>query len=162
MNLSAAPYLLGPQEGESRRSVDGALTSFKATGEMTGGRLVVIEDLASKGNGTPLHRHPDDEESFYILEGNLTFWLGDDSPVVAPAGAFVHIPGGIAHAFRVDSGSARYMIITTPRHGEFYRAISDPADESIGTMHAEMDMARIEAACDRFGVEILGPPPDMP
>lgn len=160
MSKDPVAYMLGPQQGEARRSMEGALTRVKATGESTGGRLAVIEDLGSQGDETPLHRHAADDETFYILEGRVIFWLGEGEPVEASAGSFVHIPGGVAHAFRIASETARYLIITTPHHGDFYLAISDPAADPSTSPRGEMDMARVEAACSRFGIEILGPPPD--
>ena len=160
METGPIPYVLGPGEGEARWGVDGALTAVKATGEQTGGRLAVIEDLAPRGEGTPLHAHREDDESFYVLEGELTFWLGDGPPVRAVPGSFVHVPGGVAHAFRVDSETARYLMVTTPRHGDFYRAISDPAPERVLPPAAPMDIAKVGAACAAYGVEILGPPPE--
>ena len=63
METSPAPYALGPEEGEARWGVDGALTTVKATGEQTGGRVAVIEDMAPRGEGTPLHAHRDDDET---------------------------------------------------------------------------------------------------
>ena len=159
METSPSPYALGSGEGEARWGVDGALTTVKATGEQTGGRLAVIEDVAPRGEGTPLHAHREDDETFYVLDGELTFWLGDAAPVRGVAGSFVHVPGGVAHAFRVDSETARYLIVTTPRHGDFYRAISEPAPERILPRAAPMDMEKVEAACAAYGVELLGPPP---
>jgi quercetin dioxygenase-like cupin family protein len=152
-------YVLQPDEGEARWSVEGALTRVLAMGEMTGERLALVEDRGSRGDSTPLHRHEDDEESFYILEGTLSFWLGDEAPIQALPGSFVHIPGGVTHALRVDSETARYLIFTTPQHGAFYLEISDPVVAGEPQPTGEMDMERVELACQRFGVEILGPPP---
>ncbi len=58
-------------------------------------------------------------ESFYVLEGEITLHLGEQSGVRAPAGCFAHVPGGTIHGFRVKSGKARYLILTTPRHGRY-------------------------------------------
>ncbi len=160
METIPTPYSLDPNEGEARWGVDGALTTVKATGETTGGRLAVIEDVAPRGEGTPLHVHREDDETFYVLEGEMTFWLGDSLPIRGVPGSFVHIPGGVAHAFRVESETASYLIVTTPHHGDFYRAISDPAPERVLPPTAPMDMERVEAACADYGVEILGPPPE--
>ena len=159
MGTDPTPYVLDSGQGEARWGIDGALTSVKATGEQTGGRLAVIEDLAPRGGGTPLHVHQADDETFYVLEGELTFWLGEAPPVRAAAGSFVHVPGGASHAFRVDSETARYLIITTSRHGEFYRAISEPAPEPVLPTPAPLDMEKVAAACEAYGVDILGPPP---
>jgi quercetin dioxygenase-like cupin family protein len=48
------------------------------------------------------HVHDDEDDAFYILEGELTFVLGDEE-VAAPAGTFVLIPPGVEHGFRNDS-----------------------------------------------------------
>ncbi len=159
MDDAQNPYALAPGEGEARWGVDGALTTIKASDDLTGGRIAVIEDVAPRGEGTPLHTHAADDETFYVLEGEMTFWLGDAAPITGIAGTFVHIPGGVVHAFRVESETARYLIFTTARHGEFYRAISEPALERVLPPPAPMDMERVEAACERYGVQIVGPSP---
>ena len=61
------------------------LATVKATGETTGGRVAVIEHLAPRGAGSPLHVHRREDEWFYVLEGELTFWVGGQV-IVAPAG----------------------------------------------------------------------------
>lgn len=159
MDKSTTPYVLKPGEGKAMWGGDGALTLFKASGDVTGERLAIIEDQAPRGDGTPLHAHAGDEESFYVLEGELAIAIGDDPPVPAPAGTFVHVPAGVPHAFRVVSAMARYLIITTPHHGRFYEAMSTPATTREMPEPGPMDMEKIEAACEAYGVEILGPPP---
>ena len=99
-------------------------------------------------------------ESFYVLEGELTLYVGDQPGVRAPAGSFAHIPGGTVHGFRIESEKARYLILTTARHGEFYRAITRasqpgglPPDESV-------EGPQIKQAGKDYGVEFVGPLPD--
>ena len=89
----------------------------------------------------------------------MTFFLGDDRPVPASAGSFVDVAGRAAHAFRVDPGTARYLIITTAQHERFYRAISEPVGSRTLPPEAPMDMARVMAAAEQYNVEVLGPPP---
>ena len=48
------------------------------------------------------HVHPDEDDSFYILEGELTFMLGGEE-VIAPEGTFVLVPPGVEHGFRNDT-----------------------------------------------------------
>jgi quercetin dioxygenase-like cupin family protein len=162
MATDPTPYALGPEEGEALWGVDGALTTIKASAEQTGGRFSFIEEIGQLSEGTPLHRHREDDETFYVLEGEMTFYLGDSHPIPASAGSFVHIPGGAAHAFRVDSETARYLLITTAQHESFYRAISDPAQTRTLPPEAPLDMERVEAAAREYNVEILGPPPGTP
>lgn len=158
MNAERSPKALGAGEGEALWCV-GALTTVKAEGDQTGGSYALIEDYAPQGAGTPMHRHAADDEAFYILDGEVTFYLGDSTPIRAGAGAFVHIPGGAAHAFQVESPTARYLIITTPRHARFYGAIAEPARERSIPPAAEMNMEVIGAACESYGIELVGPAP---
>ena len=112
----------------------------------------MVDERAARGESVPLHRHVADVESFYVLEGELTLYV-DDRAVRAPAGSFAHVPGGVVHGFRVESEEARYLILTTPHHGEFYRAITAGTQQSI-------DGAQIEQAARDFGIEFIGPLPD--
>lgn len=153
------PLMLGPDEGEFRQSMDGALSRFTAPAELTGGAYAIVEDRVARNEGIPFHRHPGDNESFYILDGELTFFIGDQPPFVAPAGAFLFIPGEIVHAFQVTSDTARYLIVTTPRHEQFYRAISAAAATQELPPSEPMDMDTVMAACVAYGVELVGPPP---
>ena len=159
MDTNLIPYALGPGDGEALWFF-GTLATFKATAEQTGGRFALVEQVAPGGMATPLHVHREDDESFYVMEGEITVYLGDgDNPTPAPAGAFVHIPGGVVHAFRVASETARLLDLTTPQHASFMRAAGEPARERVLPPEGLIDMEKVEAAQDRHGIEILGPPP---
>ena len=114
-------YLYKPGDAEIRWMGE-TFAYFLATGEQTAGAFALSDEQANHGVSVPLHRHPDDMESFYGLEGELVLYIGDQA-LPAPAGAFAHVPGGTVHGFRVESEKARYLLLTTARHGEFYRAI---------------------------------------
>ena len=108
---------------------------------------------------TPLHSQPDDDETFYVLEGDLTFYLEDGQPLSAWPGSLVHVPAGTAHAYQVDSETARLLNVTTPRHERFFRAAGEPAQARTLPPQAPPDMDKVMAAANEHGVEILGPPP---
>ena len=57
---------------------------------------------APQGSGSPSHRHHHEDEAWYILDGDLTFWLGDERRT-ASTGDFVFGPRMVEHRFRVDS-----------------------------------------------------------
>jgi len=158
MGTATRSYILNAGEGEALWSL-GYLTTFKATSELTGGTIALVDEIGPRTDGTPLHRHVDDEESFYVIEGELVFHLGESGPISATAGAFVHIPKGEPHAFRVESEQARYLILTTPHHEQFYRAIGEPALRQELPPDAPWDMDMVMEAAERFNVEVLGPPP---
>ena len=158
MNTDLIPYALGPEDGEAFWGF-GSLWTIKASAERTSGRLSLIHLLSPRGVATPLHVHREDDETFYVIEGELAFYIEDGEPILASAGSFVHVPGGVVHAFQVDSETARYLIITTPQHERFYRAISEPTQEQSIPPEAPLDMEKIGPAAQEYRVDILGPPP---
>lgn len=155
----AQPIALGEGEGEALWFL-GVLATIKAGGEATEGRFAVIENLAPKGHGAPLHVHSREDEWFYIREGELTFWVGGRR-IEASAGAFVYGPRGIPHTFMVTSVQARFLVGVEPAGFEdFVRALAEPARTR--TLPPETvtppDPARLTAVAAEYGIEILGPP----
>ena len=159
MSGSAHAYVCQPGTAELRWLGDTA-TYFLATGEQTGGSFALVDERANRGESVPLHRHRDDDEAFYVLEGEISLFVGDDPPTRAAAGAFAFVPGGVAHGFRIESEHARYLLLTTPRHGEFYRAISLPSRPGGAPPAQAVSGDRIRAACEEFGIEFVGPLPE--
>lgn len=135
-------------------------TIFLATGEQTGEAFSLVDEQAKRGESVPLHVHREDVESFYVIDGEITFFIGEQPGVRAGAGSFVHVPGGTVHGFRVESDTARYLILTTPHHGRFYRAISLPARDGGLPPVESVDGSRIKQACADYGIELVGPLPD--
>jgi quercetin dioxygenase-like cupin family protein len=112
LHVTPDGYLLGAGEGEALWFADSLLT-YKTTGDQTSGRLAVAEVTAAKGAGSPSHRHQHEDEAWYVLDGQLGFWLGDDQ-FTAPSGAFVFGRRGIQHRFEVTSSEARFLLLLTP------------------------------------------------
>jgi quercetin dioxygenase-like cupin family protein len=156
---SVAPIALSQGEGETFWAFNG-LTAIKASGQTTGGRIAIIEQLARLGAGSPLHVHHKEDEWFYVLEGELKFWVGG-KVIVAPAGSFVFGPRDIPHTFVVSSTESRFLLGTEPAGFEnFIRELSQPAlaltPPPLPT--EPPDMEKIMATAARYGIEILGPP----
>lgn len=135
-------------------------THFLATGKSTNGQFCLVEETAKRGEAVPLHRHEKDVESFYVLEGEITFYIDGQSGIHSGPGSFLHVPAGAIHGFRITSDTARYLILTTPRHGEFYRAISIPAEASGLPATHEVDWDKVMATAQEFGIELIGELPD--
>jgi quercetin dioxygenase-like cupin family protein len=152
-------YVYQPGEAELRWLGDTS-TYFLATGKQTGGVFALVDETANRGETVPLHLHADDVESFYVLDGEVSFFLGDEPGVRAAAGAFVHVPAGAVHGFRIESQTARYLILTTPRHGEFYKAISLPSRPGGQPPLEPMEGERIREAAEQYGIELVGPLPE--
>jgi mannose-6-phosphate isomerase-like protein (cupin superfamily) len=138
----------------------GGLTTIKADGAQTAGRVMVTEQVARLGGGSPLHVHHNENEWFYVLEGELTFWVGGET-VVAGAGTFVFGPRDVPHTFVVSSQQARFLLVTEPAGFEgFVRALGTPvpAPELPPAPAAPPDMEPVMRAAAEHGLEILGPP----
>jgi quercetin dioxygenase-like cupin family protein len=112
-------------EGEQRWFV-GTLATIRVPGEAVGGRYALIEFLFPRGASPPRHTHPQDE-SYIVLDGQLTVQAGERRFALGP-GATAAVPMGVAHTFRVDSETARVLVLSTPSGLErFVRDGSVPA-----------------------------------
>lgn len=156
---AAAPIALQPGEGEALWFL-GARVTMKASSETTAGRAMVTENLAPRGHGSPLHVHRNEDEWFYVMEGELTFWVGGEV-IVAKAGGFVYGPRDVPHTFTVSSDEARFLLVTEPGgFSGFLRTLAEPAgDPGMPPPATEPpDMELLAATAAAYGVEILGPP----
>ena len=106
----------------------GTLATIRVPGEAVDGRFALIEFLFPHHASPPLHTHPQDE-SYIVLEGRLTIQAGEQRFEVE-AGAAAVVPTGLAHTFRVDSDTARALVLSTPAGLErFVRDASVPASK---------------------------------
>lgn len=154
-----APIAFGPGEGEALWAF-GCLITVKASAETTGGRVALLEHHAPRGAGSPLHVRHRDDEWFFVMEGELTFWI-DGRVIEAPAGSFVYGPREVPFTFTVSSERARFLLGTEPAGFErVLRALGTPAPSlTIPPAATEPpDLARIAQVCGDHGIEILGPP----
>ncbi len=116
-----------------------------------------------------MHVHHRDDEGFWIIEGELTFYVGDQT-IKARPGSFLFGPKDVPHAFTVDSGPARLLFVLSPagfeglirEMGEPARSLSiPPQPEEPEEPPDEAEMERLAAIGARYGGEILGPPPSQ-
>ena len=103
MSIEAAntPYSLGPDEGQAVWFLD-TLMTVKVDAASTGGAYMLVECLLTPGFGPPPHIHHADDEAFYIIEGELSGFVGDHTWHGGP-GSFIFMPRGIPHTFKVES-----------------------------------------------------------
>jgi quercetin dioxygenase-like cupin family protein len=118
----------------------------------TRGTFALLESTAPAGDRTPLHVHRNDDESFYVLEGELTLWVGDETRVLR-AGDAAFAPKRVPHTVRVGEDGARWLVTSSPAGFEaFVRAVAAtaPGPEELNRIAAE------------HGIDILGPPGMLP
>jgi quercetin dioxygenase-like cupin family protein len=156
------PYLLAPEDGRAIWHL-GALMRFVATGEDTGGRFWLAEQLSDQGYASPPHRHTHEDELFFVLDGALRVQVGDNEHEVRPSGT-VFAPRGLPHSFRVESKQARFLIFTAPAGFErwFFETGTPASTLTLPPPGAvpPPDIGRVIGALRDYGVEPLGPPPD--
>ena len=105
------------------------------------------------GHMPPLHVHSNEDEGFYVLEGEVALLLPDRRIDLVP-GDFATAPRGIPHAYRVGDAPARWLVTSTP--GGFERFVADVAAAEEVTPQA------LGAIGATHGIEILGPPGTLP
>ena len=137
------------------------LTFVKATSAQTGGAFGLIEHLGPVGSGSPYHVHRAEDETFYVLEGELEFH-SEGKRFVGRAGACVFLPRDVPHGFRVvGSAPSRFLILVTPGGFEgFVAGLGQPMAEAIIPAPTEPDMPKLMKLAQQFGIEILGPLPE--
>lgn len=152
-------YLLGNDEGEAYWLL-GMLEIVKISGQDTNGEYGLVEITVRAGEGSPWHVHPEEDEWFYVLDGEFTFYVGD-TRMSLPAGSFAFGPKGVPHTFIAESHAARALVGFQPFLFEgFLREVGEPAPELVlpPPLDGPPDMARLLPIGARNGIEILGPP----
>jgi mannose-6-phosphate isomerase-like protein (cupin superfamily) len=134
----------GPQASSSRSGWG----LIHIRGVQTGGRFSLVELTAPPGDMPPLHVHRRDDETFYVLGGELTLHVGD-RVVRAGPGTCVHAPRDVPHTYQVTSTEpARWLVVSSPAGFE----------ELVEQMGRRPNK---ELLAD-YGIDVLGPPGTMP
>lgn len=131
----------------------GAVATIKvATPAVT---LVEVQDPPNAE--APLHVHHNEDEGFWVLDGEVTFEAGGEV-VEASAGDFVFGPRDVPHRYKVGPSGSRMLFILTPGGFEsFIRATGEPArTRGFPPAESEPDMDAVMANLEAHGMEILG------
>ena len=154
-----ASIVRAQEDGERRWFSGGGVHTWKATAEETGGAFLLFEDRLEHGKVTPLHLHPESDETMIVLEGEILMHLDGVEHVVA-AGGIAMAPRGVPHTFKVvGPDGTRLLCLHTPGCCQaFYWDASEPVGAGVTT--GSVDMERVRASAEKNGgIEILGPPP---
>jgi len=136
-----------------------ALTIIKLSGEQTGGRFALMEDRLPARRATPYHLHHNEGETFYLLEGDMTFYSGSDK-FTGTVGTTVFLPRGIPHGSRTDT-AGRMLILTTPAgFDSFVREAGEPATSLVLPEPKEPGFQALTALAAKYKIDILGPLPE--
>lgn len=154
-----AVVAVAPSEGQTVW-VLGDRYTFKVTGEQTNGMYTLIEQQVMPQSRPPPHIHHTEDEAFYMLEGEVTFFSGN-ATVQATAGTFIHVPRGTVHTFKNESSApARMLVLITPAGFEqFFKEVGQSTnDASIPPPVTPAMYEQLMAAAPRYNLEIKVPP----
>lgn len=153
------PYARSQGAGASAWFHGNTLITFLATGEDTGGQFAVLEFRSRKGSEPPPHVHQDEHECFYVVAGEVSFHVADQT-FHGRAGSWVVVPRGTVHSFALDSDEATMLVFFTPAGFErFFQEMSVPAT-SVTTppVHTDPpDIPRLLATAAKFGCTFVAP-----
>lgn len=153
------PIMRQPIEGPTV-AVVGDVYRFLAMGEDTDGNYALFEAIVPPGGGPPPHVHSREEEGFYILEGEITFHIGEIR-LVATAGMFANMPVGTPHSFKNESPRAARMLISVAPAGleKMFFEVGQPLPRGATTAPppTKDEIEKLLAVAPRYGIEIRLP-----
>lgn len=127
--------------------------TFLVTGEQSQGNYTIFHDVTPPGGGPPPHYHLNEDELFFVIEGQASFFAeGRWTPV--PAGSVVYAPRGSIHSFRNDGSTPlRQLIRTSPSGFErFFTLCGEEFARPGGP-----DMQRVVAIAGEHGIHFIDP-----
>jgi quercetin dioxygenase-like cupin family protein len=157
MNDERSVIVLGEGEGEPVWFLD-HLCTLKVR-RRDGAPFGLLEVRLPVGGETPFHRHHDEDEAFYILEGRLSVVLEGGRKVEGVPGTYVHIPKGVAHGFRVHEALKMLVLCASDGFVEFVTEAGEPAPRRELPPAAPPDLTKLERAAHKYRIDLLGPLP---
>jgi quercetin dioxygenase-like cupin family protein len=134
----------------------GELLTLYATAEQTGGAFSLMEERLPKGAEPPPHVHRREDESFFVLDGELRVRVGE-AVLDAGPGTFVFCPRDVPHLLTVLSDEVRMLTLCTPGGVErLFVELGEPArSRTVPTGESEPDVERIVTLAAHYGAEVL-------
>ena len=139
-------------------SVAGDRVGILLDGAATNGQYTIMEATVPPGAGPPPHLHHREDETFLVLSGEVTFFLGDATTLLKP-GDFIFAPRGVAHYFKNTGSTDAILLETASPAGieRFFEAVGHPlADRDADALPFKPeDVIRMVALAPSYGIDIL-------
>jgi uncharacterized cupin superfamily protein len=135
-----------------------ALMTTKAAMSETAGAYNLSEHIVTAASNPPMHVQMDEDEAFYILEGEIEFEV-DGQVALATPGTFAFVARGAAHTFRVLTDTARMLVICSGKPADnledFFLGMGSPATERELPTPGAPDVDKLVELCDRTGIALV-------
>ena len=161
-NQKPPPISVGPQEGQNISMV-GDTYRILATGKQTGNAFATIDMLIPPGGGPGPHAHPNFEETFYVVDGEIEV-KSEAGTYIAKKGSYVIVPkGGLVHCFKNKTDQVAHLLCTVIPSGleEMFLEIGCPVAAGEFLTSPAMDpeaMKRLIPILEKYGQQVF--PPD--
>jgi quercetin dioxygenase-like cupin family protein len=144
------PLVVTPGQNQTISPIGGDQSFWLAQGSQTRGAFAIMEQSVPPGHGPRKHVHQHEDESFYILEGEFGFEVGERQ-FIAAAGTFVVGPRGIPHRFwNAGRTTGRFLLLISPPGLEpFFEEFSHVMVESPDNLSRQAETAA------RYGIEFV-------
>ena len=116
---------------------------WKITKEGTHGAFSLVEVNDNKTREIQPHRHTREDEAWYVIEGELSFEVGEEKATAGP-GTFIYAPREVPHSFKVTKIPARYLILFSPAGIELLFAEVAELRKKLGEGTPEFEQQRNE------------------
>ncbi len=135
-----------------------------AKSQSTGGAYSLIHLTATLGFATPYHLHHMEDEAFYVLDGEFTFFC-DGKKTVLGSGGYIFLPRGVPHGLKCSSEKdSRLLTFVIPGADVGFVGMmlemAVPATDRILRNPTPPDLQRLKTLCEKNKIDILGPLPD--
>jgi quercetin dioxygenase-like cupin family protein len=153
MTQSSQPnsVVVAPGQG-TRIALGGTVVTLRINGDNTGGTYAAMDIELAPGASASLHVHHNEDESFAVVAGTITFQLGERTEHTT-AGSLIFVPRGLRHAF-LNAGVevARALIIVTPAGLEHYFEELDALLKDVG---GQPDTSAVALLNQKYGLEFI-------
>lgn len=153
------PFVRKASKNNTLLFLGGVKATFLAEGKDTEGRYSVILMEERKGLEPPPHIHSQEDETFYVLEGEVSYFI-EDQVIHATPGTYVYAPRGIQHTYALKTEEAKVLVSTYPAgFDKFVRELSVPVPEQLppipdGPPSAE-EVEKLIKIAAKHGIEII-------
>jgi quercetin dioxygenase-like cupin family protein len=128
-------------------------------GRADGAQFSMLEYEMPAGHETPFHRHQEEDEGIYVLEGTISVFLDSGRVVQAGPGSYIHVGCGTAHGLRATTAGRLLVVTGRAQFGEFVRGMGEPTTSEELPIAGPPDMEKMSALAVKHGIEVLGPLP---
>ena len=150
-------------EGKATWFLNGLMLT-KASEAETRGAYCMMEHRITAASNPPPHVHNNEEEAFYVLEGEMEVEVGGEVATLKPGG-FALAPRGVPHSFRVVSDEVRVLVIASSPEGNthggtphFFETVGEPATTLTIPVPQAPDPVALTAVAAEHDIDLLPPP----